>query len=168
MQRGQVIERQIALLNLLANGATFREASTQLKIAYSTVTLDLRDISNRLGAKNLPHAVYLGLQAGLINCAIGKLKRVQCRYCEGLFWAQRSTAIYCSYACRDKDKYENFKILRDKSKPKPQSGVPGVIWREDRQAWWVWKSMNGKNKYLGSFKTLEDAIALRKAVDEAK
>ena len=47
---------------------------------------------------------------------------------------------------------------------KPQSGVPGITWNEERQRWHVFRYEGGKKLYVGRFADLEEAkAALKKA-----
>lgn len=46
------------------------------------------------------------------------------------------------------------------------SGFKGVIWDRDRNRYAAQLMLNGRNKYLGRFERIEDAIAARKAAEE--
>ena len=47
---------------------------------------------------------------------------------------------------------------------RPQSGVPGITWNEERQRWHVFRYEGGKKLYVGRFADLEEAkAALKKA-----
>ena len=47
------------------------------------------------------------------------------------------------------------------------SGVPGVDWRAGRQAWRASICFKGKRRYLGSYRSFEDAVKARKRAEEA-
>ena len=47
---------------------------------------------------------------------------------------------------------------------RPQSGVPGITWNEERQRWHVFRYEGGKKLYVGRFADIEEAkAALKKA-----
>lgn len=47
-----------------------------------------------------------------------------------------------------------------------KSGVTGVFWREDISRWSAYITDNRKRTYLGTFKTFEDAVVVRKAAEQ--
>lgn len=56
----------------------------------------------------------------------------------------------------------NQKIHRDNT-----SGTTGVIFAKDKNRWRARITIDGKHKSLGSYKNIEDAIAVRKAAESA-
>lgn len=48
---------------------------------------------------------------------------------------------------------------------RPQSGVPGIRWRDGRSTWGVTKKCRGVEYWLGSYKDLDDAKAAMDAWD---
>jgi hypothetical protein len=50
-------------------------------------------------------------------------------------------------------------------KVSPETGVPGVWWREDRNSWYVYIGANRKSHYIGCFDNLTDAIEARKRAE---
>ena len=46
------------------------------------------------------------------------------------------------------------------------SGIPGVCWHNRKQKWYAKVTNNRKHKHLGSFDTIEKAIAARKAAEK--
>ena len=61
---------------------------------------------------------------------------------------------------RAADRFINCRNTKKRSDN--SSGISGVSFRKDTQKWVAAVSVNGKKKYLGSFKDKEDAIAARK------
>lgn len=59
--------RQLDVLRLIAAGLTNEEMGRELFIAPDTVRTHVRDLLNRLGAKNRPQAVAEGMRRGLIK-----------------------------------------------------------------------------------------------------
>lgn len=47
----------------------------------------------------------------------------------------------------------------------PETGVPGVWWREDRNKWIVYISADKKRHYIGHYSNLEDAVKARKKAE---
>lgn len=60
---------------------------------------------------------------------------------------------------RDVSISENLHNIR--LRPNNKSGCHGVSWRKDLGKWMAGIDINGKRKYLGLFKNVEDAIAVR-------
>lgn len=59
--------RQGEVLRLASNGRSYFEIGRAMGIAEKTVSSFMTQIFQRLGARNLPHAVLLGCQAGLLD-----------------------------------------------------------------------------------------------------
>ena len=64
---GKLTARQHAVLKLIAQGLTYKEAARRLYIKPCTVRTHLNDLHHRLGSNNAPHAVYLAVTRGLID-----------------------------------------------------------------------------------------------------
>lgn len=62
-----VSRREIEVLQLLADGSTFRDAAEALGIGENTVKSHAKNLYAKLGARNRPHAVMIGLREGLIT-----------------------------------------------------------------------------------------------------
>ena len=60
-----------------------------------------------------------------------------------------------------KEKQQNNKIAKNN-----KSGIPGVWWCKERNKWQAQIRVNNKNKSLGRFNTLEEAVAARKAAEK--
>ncbi|EKF16854.1 HNH endonuclease signature motif containing protein, partial [Nitratireductor pacificus] len=60
---------------------------------------------------------------------------------------------------------ENMRNLGRRANNK--SGVAGVYYSKELKKWRVWISEEGRNRYLGSFETKEEAIMKRKAFEAA-
>lgn len=58
---------QQQILAMTANGMTRPEIAEELGMGYETVKERMKQIYQRLGAKNGPHAVYLALKRGIIE-----------------------------------------------------------------------------------------------------
>jgi DNA-binding NarL/FixJ family response regulator len=55
------------VLKLIARGLTYKEVARRLHVEPCTVRTHLNDLHHRLGTTKAPHAVYVALQAGLID-----------------------------------------------------------------------------------------------------
>ena len=62
-------------------------------------------------------------------------------------------------ATRSENKFNNGGYKRSKS------GVKGVTFDKSRSAWRVYRRCDGKNKFLGTFQTEAEAIAVSRAWD---
>jgi DNA-binding CsgD family transcriptional regulator len=60
-------ERELQVLDLLANGASTAEVSTKLGITKRTVEDHIKNASIKLGARNRTHAIALAVYAGLVR-----------------------------------------------------------------------------------------------------
>lgn len=58
-------KREQQVVELLSQGFTVKEASAQLFISYNTADTHRKRAIEKLGARNLPHAVRLAMQLGL-------------------------------------------------------------------------------------------------------
>jgi hypothetical protein len=85
------------------------------------------------------------------------LKRLRCQTCHQQFWAARSDTKYCGRSrCRTTIRLENAKFAFPKI---PRSGVEGVTFNRLRRRWMVSiKEAPSKWKYVGSFKSLKEAL----------
>lgn len=81
--------------------------------------------------------------------------RKQCQSCNRSFLASRTDAIWCSEKCRYNNRQEN--ALFEFGKTLPKSGTPGVTFSRIRKRWEAKVKINGNWKYIGSFKTQDDA-----------
>jgi DNA-binding CsgD family transcriptional regulator len=52
---------------LIASGAGVARIASELTVAPATVKSHIRNIHRKLGSRNRPHAVALGVQLGLIE-----------------------------------------------------------------------------------------------------
>jgi len=84
-------------------------------------------------------------------------KKCESLACNKHFWATRSDAMYCSEKCRAQVRSENAKF---KCPVIPQSGIPGITYNRLTNKW----TARWKEKYIGSFKTIEEAHKLLKEV----
>jgi two-component system response regulator DesR len=62
-----ITDRQVALLQLMAEGASAKEASRQLGLTEPTVKRYLHTIYQQLNARNCSHAVALAITAGYVH-----------------------------------------------------------------------------------------------------
>ena len=62
----KLTDRQLAILNLAAHGATIKAIATETSWSERTVKSEINTMCNRLYAENLTHLVYIGTKAGLI------------------------------------------------------------------------------------------------------
>ncbi len=62
-----VYPRQVEVLWLLSHGLTKREAGERMFLAENTVRYHALTVCRALGARNVAHAVRLGLEQGLIR-----------------------------------------------------------------------------------------------------
>jgi len=60
-------ERQIEVLQAMADGASYDQISERLFMARPTVKAHASSIYRKLGALNKGHAIALGMRAGLIH-----------------------------------------------------------------------------------------------------
>jgi len=60
-------ERQIEVLQLLAQGNTGSNIAMQLGISICTVRIHIRNAMQKLDAANIPHAVARAYVAGILN-----------------------------------------------------------------------------------------------------
>jgi DNA-binding CsgD family transcriptional regulator len=60
-------ERQAKTLRLAAEGMTHRQIARQLGIAEKSVSYLVSEVLVRLGAVNMTHAVFLAVQAGVLD-----------------------------------------------------------------------------------------------------
>ena len=63
----RLTERQIQVLELMAEGAKGREISKRLAISPHTVKNHRAGIYNRLGAVNAEHAIAIAISEGIIK-----------------------------------------------------------------------------------------------------
>ena len=66
---GPLSAREREVLSLIASGLSLPDIAERLTIAVSTVRTHARNAYRKLGARNRPHAVALGLRLGLIEPA---------------------------------------------------------------------------------------------------
>jgi hypothetical protein len=78
--------------------------------------------------------------------------KLNCEVCKRRMY-KRADAKWCSTRCRSKSRAEDAKFETPEI---PKSGVPGVTYNRSIQRWVV--KDTSINKYLGSFKLLQDAI----------
>ena len=60
-------EREIEVLECVAEGASNKEIASRLSISQNTVKVHLRNISTKLGASSRTEAVTLGIQQGVVS-----------------------------------------------------------------------------------------------------
>lgn len=65
--RGTLSTRQVEVLRLVAVGASAAEMADELSISKTTVRTHVKNILERLGAKNRAHAVALAMSDGLLG-----------------------------------------------------------------------------------------------------
>ncbi len=58
---------------------------------------------------------------------------------------------------RDDNSNENLRVVNNQQNCFNRSGVKGYTWREAQKKWEAYIMLDGKSKYLGLFKTEEDA-----------
>lgn len=78
--------------------------------------------------------------------------------CTKKFWATRSDSKWCSEKCKYAERTENAKFEISEI---PKSGVKGVTFHRIMKRWVA----KYNNNYLGSFKTMEEAIEMRRKVE---
>lgn len=61
----QLSKREQQVVELLSLGLTVKEASARLFISYNTADTHRKRAIEKLGARNMPHAVRLAMQLGL-------------------------------------------------------------------------------------------------------
>jgi hypothetical protein len=86
---------------------------------------------------------------------------VLCEGCGKSFLASRSDSKWHSDRCRYKIRMEDAKFAVPDI---PRSGIPGITFSRIRKRWQIAISEDGKMKYIGSRKTLSEAIALQSEV----
>lgn len=59
-------DRELEVLELCAQGLTFDEAAAALWVSRDTVKSHVQNLREKLGARNLAHAVHLAWQQGLL------------------------------------------------------------------------------------------------------
>ncbi|MFN8286737.1 MAG: helix-turn-helix transcriptional regulator [Chitinophagales bacterium] len=59
-------KREKEVVNMLSRGFSTKEISTLLFISFHTVDTHRKHVLEKLGAKNMPHAVRLAMQKGLL------------------------------------------------------------------------------------------------------
>jgi hypothetical protein len=89
-------------------------------------------------------------------------KRVRCKRCGRLFYGQKNS-IWCHDRCRYKERAENAKFETPNI---PRSGIPGITYNKINKNWQIKINIQGYMKYVGSAKTLEEAIKFRDYVLE--
>lgn len=62
-----VTERQVAILQMLADGANSKAISDSLRISINTFKKDLTTVFQKLAAQDRTHAVAKAIRAGLIR-----------------------------------------------------------------------------------------------------
>ena len=67
--RGPLSTRQVEVLRMVAVGASAAEMADELSISEATVRTHVKNILERLGAKNRAHAVALAMHSGLLGDA---------------------------------------------------------------------------------------------------
>jgi DNA-binding CsgD family transcriptional regulator len=65
--RRPITGRHADILQLIAEGASAKEAAQRLGIGEQTVKNHLREIYRRLEARNSPHAVAIAIAAGYVH-----------------------------------------------------------------------------------------------------
>jgi DNA-binding NarL/FixJ family response regulator len=65
--RTQLSERELAVIDLIANGLTNSEIGKRLFLAEETVKSHLRNILAKLGARNRAHAVALAFRGAMVS-----------------------------------------------------------------------------------------------------
>ena len=63
-QTGQLSDREVEVIDLVANGLTNGEIGKRLFLSEETVKSHLRNVLAKLGAKNRAHAVALAFRTG--------------------------------------------------------------------------------------------------------
>jgi len=64
--RGSLSQRELEVLQLMADGIATREIARRLGISYSTVRSHVRSISNKLGARSMVNAVVAARELDLV------------------------------------------------------------------------------------------------------
>jgi hypothetical protein len=75
-------------------------------------------------------------------------KKMTCTFCNHKFWACRSDSLYCSKKCRAKERRETIKFITQPWR----SGIAGITWNRSNSRWMVKVKVEGKWKYVGSFR----------------
>ena len=63
----QISERQLEILELVAEGMTNQEIGDKLFLSVGSVAMTLRILYRQIGANDRAHAVYLALKAGVMT-----------------------------------------------------------------------------------------------------
>lgn len=87
--------------------------------------------------------------------------RLKCQYCNLLFWASRKDSLYCTSRCRSKERVENAKFT-----PHYKSRVAGISWNRIISRWTAKVKIDGKWKYVGSFKDFRKAWSFQSEIYE--
>ena len=85
----------------------------------------------------------------------------RCEGCGKKFWASRTDSKWHSQKCRYRNRMENAKFAVPRI---PRSGIPGVTFSRIRQRWQVAIPEDGRMKYVGSKKSLDEAVQLRREI----
>jgi DNA-binding NarL/FixJ family response regulator len=64
---GRLTDRELQVLRLMQNGARNKQIADQLAIAETTVNFHIKNIVEKLQAKDRTHAVVLAIRRGLLN-----------------------------------------------------------------------------------------------------
>lgn len=84
-----------------------------------------------------------------------KKNQKRCRFCDKKFIGSRSDTLYCSQKCRGRWRFENAKFETPEI---PQSGIKHITYHRQTKRW----ILRINNKYLGSFKSIEEAKRFKK------
>lgn len=92
-------------------------------------------------------------------------RKINCNWCGKPFFG-RLDAKWCQEKCRSAARAEDAKFIIPQI---PRSGVVGVTFSRIRQHWNVSipdppPRVNGKRKYVGSFKDLKEAIDFQREI----
>ncbi len=65
-ERKDLSKREKEVVNMLSHGLSTKEISNLLYISFYTVDTHRKNVMEKLGARNMPHAIRLAMQKGLI------------------------------------------------------------------------------------------------------
>lgn len=123
---------------------------------------------------------YNGAPAGVVSCKPSSNGYLRITINSKLYYQHRLAWLYMTGKWpsiqidhidhnKTNNRFYNLRLVsynenaRNKKLSKANTtGITGVYWREDRNKWQATISANGKYKYLGDFKDINDAIIVRK------
>lgn len=96
-------------------------------------------------------------------------RECECQWCGKKFMTKAERVYSCSSACqqrirRAKERAERGPVPK-KINSNNTTGVPGVYWNKRQEKWIANISVGGKLRHIGTFASMDEAIAARKAAE---